>query len=164
MLPQPGLLQELTGTDIRDFTFVSPAEENDPERPIFNDVLTPLEGTAVLARYQTSYYAGEASLTEKQTGKGRTLHLGSAFSRETVKKLLEYTGICEPFRQVAEAPDDVQLVMRRKDGTSYLFALNYMPEERTVTLKQPAVSLYTGEECIGTAVLPPFGTNVWQIL
>ena len=163
MLPQPGLLRELTGTDVRDFTFVSLAEENDPERPIFNDVLTPLEGTAVLARYQTSYYAGEASLTEKQTGKGRTLHLGSAFSRETVKKLLEYTGICEPFRQIAEAPEDVQLVMRRKDGTSYLFALNYMPEERTVTLKQPATALYTGEECSGRIVLPPFGTAVWQI-
>ena len=163
MQPQPGLLQELTGTDIRDFTFVSPAEENDPERPVFNDVLTPLEGTAVLARYQTSYYAGEASLTEKKTGKGKTLHLGSAFSRETVKKLLEYTGVREPFRQFAEAPEDVQLVMRRKGSSQYLFALNYMPEERTVTLKQEAVSLYTGEECSGSAVLPPFGTAVWQI-
>ncbi len=163
MQPQPGLLQELTGTDIRDFTFVSPAEENDPERPVFNDVLTPLEGTTVLARYQTSYYAGEASLTEKKTGKGKTLHLGSAFSRETVKKLLEYTGVREPFRQFAEAPEDVQLVMRRKGSSQYLFALNYMPEERTVTLKQPAVSLYTGEECSGNAVLPPFGTAVWQI-
>ena len=163
MMAQPGLLQELTGTDIHDFTFVSPAEENDPERPVFNDILTPLEGTAVLARYQTSYYAGEASLTEKKTGKGRTLHLGSAFSRGTVRKLLEYTGICEPFRQFAEAPEDVQLVMRRKDGIRYLFALNYMPDERAVTLKQPAVSLYTGEECTGKIVLPRFGTAVWQI-
>ena len=59
--------------------------------------------------------------------------------------------------------EDVQLVMRRKGSSQYLFALNYMPEERTVTLKQPAVSLYTGEECSGNAVLPPFGTAVWQI-
>ena len=164
MLPQPGMLQELTGTDVRDFTFVSPAEENDPEHPVFNDILTPLEGTAVLDRYHTSYYAGEASLTEKKTGKGRTLHLGSAFSRETVKKLLEYTGICEPFRNFAEVPEDVQLVMRRINGIQYLFTLNYMPEERTVTLKRTVISLYTGEECIGTAVLPPFGTAVWQIM
>ena len=27
MLPQPGLLAELTGTDVRDFTFTSPAED-----------------------------------------------------------------------------------------------------------------------------------------
>ena len=28
MLPQPGLLAELTGTDVRDFTFTSPAEDD----------------------------------------------------------------------------------------------------------------------------------------
>lgn len=52
MLPQPGLLQELTGTDVRDFTFVSPAEKSDPETPVWNDILTPLEGTSVLDVYK----------------------------------------------------------------------------------------------------------------
>ena len=33
MLPQPGLLQELTGTDVRDFTFTSQSEDIDPDTP-----------------------------------------------------------------------------------------------------------------------------------
>ena len=164
MLPQPGLLRELTGTDVRDFSFVSPAEESDPERPVFNDILTPLEGTETLERYKTSYYAGEASLTEKKLGKGRTLHLGSAFSRKTAEELFRYTGIAEPFSDLAEAPAEVQLVMREKDGKRYLFALNYLAKEQRITLKQAAKALYTGETLQGEVALPPYGTAVLQIL
>ena len=163
MLPQPGLLRSLTGTDVQDFTFTSPAEENDPARPIFNDILTPLEGTKVLTRYQTSYYAGEASLTEKKTGKGRTIHLGSAFSRETVKELFSYTGILEPFDEWINAPECVELVLREKEGNRYLFALNYMPDTQTLLLKKPAFSLLDGAEVSGEVTLPPYGTAVYAL-
>ena len=163
MQPQPGLLRELTGTDVRDFTFVSPAEDSDPDRPVFNDVLTPLEGTETLSTYKTSYYAGEASLTEKKLGRGRTIHLGSAFSRNTAEELFRYTGILEPFRGIAEAPADVQLVMREKNGVRYLFALNYMQEERSIILKRSVLSLYTGETLGGEFILPAYGTAVFQL-
>ena len=96
MLPQPGLLQELTGTFVDEFTFVHPDEETDPDTPVFNDVLTPVIGgalrgdadapdesanTEVLALFQHSFYAGEPCLTVKAVGKGRVFHLGSAFSQ-----------------------------------------------------------------------------------
>ena len=163
MLPQPGLLRSLTGTDVQDFTFVSPAEDSDNDRPIFNDILTPLEGTKVLTRYQTSYYAGEASLTEKKTGKGRTIHLGSAFSREAVKELFSYTGILEPFDEWINAPECVELVLREKEGNRYLFVLNYMPDAQTLLLKKPAFSLLDGAEVSGEVTLPPYGTAVYAL-
>ena len=64
MLPQPGLLAELTGTDVRDFTFTSPAEapvfaefgDKKIPMPVFNDIITPLEGTKTLAVYGNNYY------------------------------------------------------------------------------------------------------------
>jgi beta-galactosidase len=148
---------------VQDFTFVSPAEENDPARPIFNDILTPLEGTKVLTRYQTSYYAGEASLTEKKTGKGRTIHLGSAFSRETAKELFSYTGILEPFDEWINAPECVELVLREKEGNRYLFVLNYMPDAQTLLLEKPAFSLLGGAEVSGEVTLPPYGTAVYAL-
>ena len=163
MLPQPGLLQELTGTDVRDFTFVSPNEDADPEAPVWNDVLTPLEGTAVLDRYKGSYYAGEASLTEKKTGKGSTIHLGSAFSRNTVRKLFRYTGIIDPFADIVAAPEGVELVMRRKNGRTFIFALNFQTTAQQIALKKPATLLYTGEPAEGVYELPPFGTAVFEI-
>jgi len=163
MLPQPGLLQELTGTDVRDFTFTSPAEDNDPDTPVWNDILTPLDGTAVLDTYKTSYYAGEACLTEHRLGKGRVLHLGSAFSRETVRKLFDYTGIIEPFSAWIAAPEGVELVMREKAGRRFVFALNFQPYEQTITLHAPSVLLYTGERTEGDVTLPPFGTAVYEL-
>ena len=171
MLPQPGLLQTLTGTDIRDFTFVSPAEEETwadwnggkLETPVFNDVLTPMEGTRVLASYEGSYYAGAAALTEKALGKGRTLHLGSAFSRKNVLLLLIYTGIREPFGKYITAPEEVQVVMRRKEGRQYLFVLNYQPSEQSFILNVPAISLSCGESVTGMVTLPPFGTAVYEL-
>lgn len=162
MLPQPGLFQELTGTDIHDFTFTSPAE--DPtwadwngqrlETALYNDILTALEGTDVLARYQSSYYAGEAALTEKRIGKGRVLHFGAAFTRDSVRQLLDYAGALEPFAGVVDAPEEVQVVMREKDGARYLFLLNYQPVPAAAMLKVLAADLYTGGQCTGEQQLP----------
>ena len=172
MLPQPGLLQELTGTDVRDFTFTSPNEEesfalwdeNRLETPVFNDILTPLEGTEVLAVYQTSYYSGQAALTRRTYEKGQVLHLGSTFTRDSVKRLLAFAGVLEPFREWIDAPEGVEVVMRERDGRRFLFVLNFQKEPQQITLKSDAVLLYTGETKRGTIVMSPFETAVYELI
>ena len=171
MLPQPGLLQELTGTDVRDFTYTSPNEDDiyavwDGGKimtPVFNDVLTPLPGTEVLAAYGNGYYKGEAALTRHAYGKGQVLHLGSTFTREGFKELLAYAGALEPFREIVTAPEDVEVVLREKDGQRFLFVLNFMAEERTITLLRSGTLLYTGGTVQGEVTLPAFGTAVYQV-
>lgn len=171
MMPQPGLLQELTGSDVRDFTFVSPAEEpiwaefggTKTVMPLFHDILFPLEGAKVLARYGNGYYAGEAVVTEKRTGKGRTIHFGSTFSRENVKLLFELTGILEPFGEWIEAPEGVETVLRKKGEARYLFVLNFQPEEVFYLLKKEARLLYDGEKYNGKCRLPAYGTAVYEL-
>ena len=172
MLPQPGLCQELTGSDVRDFTFASPAEEpvtalwgdDILEMPLFNDILKPLEGAAVLARYGNGYYKGEAALVENRIGKGRVLHLGSAFSRKNVKMLLRETGILEPFADIIDAPQELEVVMREKGDRRFLFALNYQPETVSFVLRKKGVMMDTGEAAEGEVHLPAFGTAVYEIL
>ena len=173
MLPQPGLLQKLTGTDIRDFTYASPAEEDiyadwngvRLPMPVFNDVLTPLPGTDVLARYENGYYAGEAALTEHRVGKGRVLHLGSAFSRDILPGLLGYAGIISPFAELIEADGkDVELSLRRKGGRTFLFTLNFRPSEISFVLKKKMRFLYEDKEVSGPQTLPAFGTAVYEVL
>ncbi|MCD8155607.1 MAG: beta-galactosidase [Clostridiales bacterium] len=175
MLPQPGLLAELTGSDVRDFTFTSPAEgpvfaqwngnnKNSVEMPLFNDILEAAdENTRVLAVYANSYYAGKAAVTEKKTGKGRTIHMGSAFSRENVRLLLEYTGVLEPFAEIIEAPEGVEVVKRQKEGKSWLFVLNFQAEAQTVALKRRLRRIFAEEEAEGEVVLKPFETEVFQL-
>ena len=171
MLPQPGLLQELTGTDVRDFTYTSPNEDEifavwNGEKlmtPVFNDVLTALPGTEVLAAYGNGYYKGEAALTRHAYGKGQVLHLGSTFTREGFARILDYAGVLEPFREIVTAPEDVEVVLREKDGQRFLFVLNFMAEERTITLHKPGTLLYTGETVQGEVTLPAFGTAVYRV-
>ena len=171
MMPQPGLLQPLTGSDVKDYTFTTFAEEEsyallDGQRipaPVFNDVMDAVEGGQVAARYGASYYSGEAALVEKQLGRGRALHWGSVFTKDNTVPLLRYAGVKPLFEDIADAPELVELALREKEGCRYLFLLNYLPGEAAVTLKVPALSLYTGETLEGVITLPPYGTLVVQL-
>ena len=171
MTPQPGLLQRLTATDVMEYTFASPAEEEpyavwDGKRmpmPVFNDVLIPLEGANVLARFASSYYAGETALTEHAVGEGRVLHLGGAFSREATEMILSHLGLLEPLADIVSAPQEVELVLREKNGEKFLFALNYQPKPQTVTLHTAALSLFTGETAQGETTLAPYGVEVFRV-
>ncbi len=175
MMPQPGLLQKITGSDVRDFTFESPAEEAvwaklrgdgaeaKIEMPVFNDILEPLDGAEALAVYGNSYYAGKAAITERKLGAGKAIHFGSTFSRKNLNWLFAYLGIKEPFADVADVPDTLETVMREKEGRRYLFVLNFQPYAVEFTLRKKARLLYTKEEAQGRQKLPAFGTAVYEV-
>ncbi len=171
MTPMPGLLQKLTATDVADFTFTSPAEETPTaewngetfEMPVYNDILTPMEGAKVLARFTSSYYAGEAALTEHAYGNGRVLHLGGAFTMDNTRRILAYLGLLEPMQTVVKAPESIELVMRKKDNKQWLFALNYNAFPVEITLQKNLVSMLDGHESSGAFTLPPYGVEVWQV-
>ena len=77
--------------------------------------------------------------------------------------LLDYTNVSEPFAELVNAGEDVELIMRRKDGRSFLFVLNFCAEEAVVELKQKMPLLYTGEWQEGRQVIPAFGTAVYEV-
>lgn len=175
MMPQPGLLHKLTGTDVRDFTFTSPAEKavyadwdgQKLDMPLFNDIMDIAEDAQevkVLAVYASSYYKGKIALAEKRTGKGRTLHLGSAFSRSNVKTLLVYTGVLEPFAEIIEATEGVELIQRTKNRRKYLFVLNFQPDEQRLLLKKEMKRLFKGGTAIGEVKLAAFEVEVFELI
>ena len=172
MLPQPGLLQEITGSDVRDFTFTSPAEKPVTaswngqmiDMPLFNDIMEPVEGGEALAFYNSSYYAGKSAVIRKNTGKGYAIHFGSTFSRENMKVLLEYTGILEPFQAMLEAPQEVEVIQRVKGNKKYFFVLNYMDSEQKIALKKQMRSLYDNVIVNGEICLKPYETVVYEVL
>ena len=132
--------------------------------PVFNDIMDASEDARVLASYENSYYKGEAALIEHSVGGGRVLHLGSAFSRKNVTQLLKYTEVIEPFAAWIEAPNTVEVVMRKKDGKTFLFVLNFQSFAVSVTLKQEMKLLYTGESVMGDVILPAYGTAVYEVI
>ena len=172
MLPQPGLLQKITGSDVRDFTFTSPAEPSVTanwdgqtiDMPIFNDIMEPVEEGETLAFYDNSYYAGNPAVIRKNTGKGYAIHFGSTFSRESMKVLLEYTGILEPFQAMLEAPQEVEVIQRVKGNKKYFFVLNYMGSEQKIVLKKQMRSLYDNVIANGEICMKPYETIVYEVL
>lgn len=134
--------------------------------PLFNDILSIKDGAdeaKVLARYDRGYYKGEPALVENRYGKGRVLHLGSCFSEQNLKVLFDYLGLTEPWADCVEVPEEVELAVRKKNGVTYLFLLNYMFHEEIITLKKECVDLFTGEKKEGNVTLKPFEVLVVRV-
>ena len=173
MTPMPGLLAELTGSDVKEFTFVGPADDAVPmewngslvETGIFHDILDAVGKNAkVLARYTSDYYAGKPALIENVYGKGKVLHFGGTFTRENVKAFMAYTGILEPWGEVIEAPEGCEISVKEKGGETYLFVLNYLAEEQEICLKAPCEDMDTKETAQGKAVLSAYETKVYRVV
>ena len=62
-----------------------------------------------------------------------------------------------------EVPEEVELAVRKKNGVTYLFLLNYMFHEETITLKKECIDLFTGEKKEGNVILKPFEVLVVRV-
>lgn len=173
MTPMPGLLAEISGSDVKEFTFVGPADENVMmnwdgnmlETGIFNDVLEPVGTHAnVLAKYEGSYYKGSPALIENTYGKGKVLHFGGTFTRENVKAFLNYTGVAETYQDVVEVPEECEIIVKEKNHKTYMFVLNYSDQKQEIWMKKAARDMDTKEQVEGQISLSAFETKVYEIM
>ena len=172
MMPMPGLLSDVSKTDVKEFTFVGPADDAVSmawngkiiETGIFNDILSAQgEKATVLATYASNYYKGSPALIETKCGKGRILHFGGTFTRENTEEFLRYLGIWEPWRDLVELPRDCELAVREKDGKQYFFVLNYSSEPQKILWKTEVCDMESREQVSGEIHLEAYGTRVYQI-
>lgn len=170
MKPMPGALAEMTGSDVEEFTFVGPADDDvfmewngtKVETGIFNDILSVNDSEAkVLAKYVSNYYEGKPALAEKTYGKGKILHFGGTFTRENTKVFLDYAGILNPYKDVLELPQDCELCVREKGEKEYFFVLNYAANPQQIQLKRPLVDMDCAQEIRGAVILKPYETKVY---
>ncbi|MCR5106753.1 MAG: beta-galactosidase [Lachnospiraceae bacterium] len=174
MKPGPGLLSKLTGSDVKESTFVHENDEgmtaSDGKRvfdmPLYNEILTVKEGeenALKAAFYDSGYYKGEAALIENSVEKGKVYHLGGVFSEENLKTLSELIGMKSLTEDIAEVPEDIEAVLRSKGEKKYLFLLNYMFEPEFAVLKCEAEDLFTGERVSGRVEMKPFEVRVFKL-
>ena len=172
MEPMPGLLTNVSHTDVKEFTFVGPADDpvsmdwngKEIETGIFNDILAAAgENVEVLAKYTSNYYAGRPALIRTNTHQGYTLHFGGTFTRQNVTEFLTYTGIIDPWKELIELPADCEIAVREKNDAKYIFVLNYSSEKQDITLKTRMIDLYTTSYSEGMITLEPYETKVYQM-
>ncbi len=164
----PGLLSELTGTDIPEYTVIAPDagevtidwDGTKLKASLFADQLEPLEGAKLEACYTSDYYAGAGALVSHPYGKGKAYYYGTAFNEESAGIFLEKLGVIDPFRDYAELPEGCELAVRRKGDSRYLFILNYDKNPVEIVLRKEGTDLYTGKTVSGRQTLAGYGTMV----
>ncbi len=172
MLKLPGLVQQLTGTDVIEYSLIAPDDGKiyvdwdgeKVEAAVFNDLLEPIGSNArVLGTYTSSYYTGTAGLIENKFEKGRVIYFGGAFEEETSRMFLKKLGIATPYKDIIEAPEDCEIAVRSKDGNQYLFVLNYTKKSLKINLLKALTNMYTDSLEAGSIAMEPYGTRVYKI-
>lgn len=168
----PGMLKEVTGTDIPEYTMISPAEcgkvtvdwdGTTVEAAVFSDLLAPEEGAETVGVYTSNYYAGTPALIRHSYGKGQAYYFGGAFTEKTAEVFLEKLGVIDPYGEILQAPEGCEIAVREKDGARYLFVLNYGKASVQITLKRPVRDLLADCEAEGVQTLQGFETKVYEI-
>lgn len=171
MQPKPGLLRELCGAAVKDSTLIGPPQGaayadwdgEQIEAAAFNDILAPLPGAGVIARYRSDYYAGEPALIHNRRGKGEVFTFGGAFPRETAEVFLRRLGMAEPYAEYVSLPPECELAVREKGEERFLFLLNYQNRALPLTLHREMEELLGGSYKFGPQMLPPYGVFVLRM-
>jgi beta-galactosidase len=167
----PGLLSLLTGCDIPEYSLIAldagkvtiDWDGEELEASVFTDLLEALPGAEVVGTYTSDYYAGSGALVHHAFGNGHAYYYGSAFTRESAEVFLRKLGVENPWKDYVEVPSEVEIAVRKKGNTSYLFLLNYAKKAVEIELKRPARDLYTQTEVLGPQTLPAYGTMVLRL-
>lgn len=160
----PGVFAEMSGTDIKEYSFIQPDFDNvlvETEDGIFRaelfaERMSEKTTASVLGRYATEYFKNDIAFTKNDYGKGRVYYYGSSFNKEAVEYILDETGVKAPLSEMIEVPDTVELAMRG----DCLFVLNYKKEEAVLKLKKTMIDAVTRETLSGTVNLKGYGSLV----
>lgn len=170
MQPFPGVLRELTGIEVTDFTMVRDQPVRMQflhtgtrlEAPVFNEILVPRHANCeVLATYCQDYYAGEAAVIRTRVGRGQVIYMGAFFSVENVTALLDTLQIKDPTCSWANIPKEVEVIHRRAADKDIYFLLNYTDTSQDVQFYTTAYDHLSGVTMEGTMQLASYG--VWMI-
>lgn len=166
----PGLLSELCGAEVTEFSLVTPGEHalvswdgEEIEAATFTDELSPIGTGKVLATYSNRYNKGIPALVENHYGKGKVLYFGGAFNRHTAEVFLKKLGVINPLSDVIDVPKECEVAIREKDDVRYIFVLNYSSDAQKVTLKREMLNLYTSEKNSGIIELGAYETIVLKL-
>lgn len=170
MRPMPGFAEELCGVRVIDYTHVGPTDSPEyalwdtemTEAPIFNDILEAQNGAKVLATFKGNYYDGAPALTAKGLGDGTAYYFGAGFSMNTADVFLKKLGFAQPYADIIEMPEMVELAVRIKGGKKYLFVLNYSPSDKEINVKLSMTDLLTQKRISGLTRLEKYGVMVLE--
>lgn len=103
-----------------------------------------------LAKYGSEFYAGVPAITENKAGQGTAWYVGSRLDHDGLSHLIDHVLRVTKVQGLVEAPTDLEITKRIKDGHELYFVLNMRNEERTLPaeLVDGWTDLLTGQQPI----------------
>jgi len=125
--------------------------------------LLQADSSEVQARYSKGWFADQPAVTERRTGHGRAIYVGSlpsaAFYDDFFASLLQDIGIMPLLG--TRPPAAVEVTERTApDGRKFVFVLNCSDTAQEITLPAPRKDLWSGATVVGIVPLPPHGVRV----
>lgn len=168
MRAMPGFASDICGVKVVDYTNLGPADgvetaiwgDEEIEAPLFNDILEPISTGKVIATFKGNYYDEQPALVENKIGEGIAYYFGAGFSPQTAEIFLKKLELSAPYKEIIEAPKEVELAVRKENGREYFFLLNYMNHDVQINIKTPMVNLLTGNTISGTISLEEYGVLI----
>ncbi|MNZ76989.1 Beta-galactosidase BgaA [compost metagenome] len=173
MLPFPGVLKELSGIAVEDFTMVTESELQRirfaggtvASAPLLHEILQPeREDVHIAAEYEADYYAGRPAITIRPYGKGKIVYCGTFFTLDNAAALLDHLDAQDGFAAWGQLPPEVEAVYRiDQDGRRYAIILNYSDHSAKVVLKKPLHDLLNRQNLEYECQLEPYAIR-WLLL
>jgi beta-galactosidase len=133
----PGRLRRLMGIWVEEFDALLPdmANSMEFEEPfgqmgksykcgMLCDLINP-ESARTLAIYGTDFYAGRPALTENSFGKGKAYYIASNPEESFVAGFIGSLCAAKGLKAPLEVPEGVEVTLREKEGSRFLFVLNH---------------------------------------
>lgn len=164
MTPMPGYAAELVGAEVREFTFLSPYDEeqyvvigeNRVSAPCFNDVLQITDGEEI-GTYESNYYQGNPAVSAKKLGKGKAYYFGAAFNEDTAKAFIDMENITPPeIARGLNLPESIELAVRGE----YIFLMNYSGESTEISCCEKFTDVINGTEFSEKLIINPYDAVV----
>ncbi|MCR5031989.1 MAG: beta-galactosidase [Lachnospiraceae bacterium] len=167
----PGLLADLSGADVKEFTLIPPDEQDTTvltpngvlQAKGFADRLSDKGDGEIIGTYDDTYFAGDGAITEHKVGKGKVYYYATAFTEDAVSFFTEREQVKTPYGELLDLPADCELAVRKKDGASYVFILNYAKESRPVTFYKPVFDMLGEKTVSGEVTLPKYGVGIYRV-
>jgi beta-galactosidase len=178
MIPMPGLVADLCGVTVEDFTMIGSLEQapllnwNGQEFPekvevdAFNDILRVESPTAeVLAVYDGGYYDGKPALVKNKFGNGTAYYYGGAFNLKSANLFLHELKLSSPVAELLVIPHSVEMSVRKNEdtGEALIFLLNYSSSAQTVIALKAMPELLSGDTVQGEFKMDPYGVMILSI-
>ncbi|WP_188697493.1 beta-galactosidase [Pullulanibacillus camelliae] len=122
------------------------------------------EGAEVLAQYGQDFYQGIPVLTCNRFEKGQAWYVGTSPEPEFLKHFVRKLTQEKHIYPILNAPENIEVSVREKDGKQFMFLLNHNKERAQVILdSESQEDVLSGEAVSGRIEIPAKGVRILQL-